>query len=293
MYKEQLMKAFQLMKDGEKGQAAVMVKGVLREDPKNLNAWWLMSNLLEDEAKVVKALERVLSIDPNHQVARQRLSQLRPEYSNLAPDDSKAIKQSKKDAAKADKDYWAKLDRGPQPVKKSGGFLKILGNGLVLRLVLAGIILIGAGIWSVVNNIGSQNALYDEQGRTPQNAVEAYLLADYLQDVDGIYAATCPELHGYIDEAVAQYPEYYPASSVDFSRTRFLLDHHDWFGGQGYVIMEGDMLFEDELGSWEFNWVEDAKESGYDHYGQFTRKIDGVWLVCVEYNVPNLDYERE
>src|SRR5690606_10284725 len=113
-------------------------------------------------------------------------------------------------------------------------------------LVIAFVFLVGAGIYTLVNNFGSDTTLYDEQGRTPQDAVESYFLADYMQDVDGVYAATCPELHDYIDRTVAQYREYYPATSVDFSQTIFLLDHHDWINGRAYVRMEGDISFVDE-----------------------------------------------
>ena len=64
MANDRLMKAFQLMKDGEKRQSLFIVKSILSENPKNANAWWLMSHLMDDEDKEVKALERVFGTRP-------------------------------------------------------------------------------------------------------------------------------------------------------------------------------------------------------------------------------------
>ena len=56
-----------MMKEGQKREAAQMVRGILKDDRDNAGAWWLMANLLEDEEKQVRALERVLKVNPDHQ----------------------------------------------------------------------------------------------------------------------------------------------------------------------------------------------------------------------------------
>jgi|GEM_PF-4103887 len=288
------MKAFQLMKEGEKGQAGMIVKGVLREDPKNLNAWWMMSHIFDDEDKVVKSLEKVLQIDPDHAAARKRLAQLRPEYSNLVSDDTNSRKQSQKESVKADQDYWKKLDNPPVQQKKAGSnILGMLGNRFVLRLVLVVVFPGFAGISAMYNNFQSDRTIHDIHGNTPGDAIEAYYRADMMQDVDVVYELTCPEMHDYIDGTVAEYPDYYPATRVDLSRTEFDLYHHDYRNDRAYVQIGGEMEFDDELGTMIFDWDAEAAEDGYNSYGEFTRKVDGVWLVCLEYNVPDLEFERE
>jgi hypothetical protein len=78
MANRELQNAYKLMEQGQKKEAAALVREVLQTDKNNPDAWWLMAMLLEDEDKKVRALERVLSIKPDHQAARAKLVQLRP-----------------------------------------------------------------------------------------------------------------------------------------------------------------------------------------------------------------------
>lgn len=86
MQEQQLREAFELMKKGEKEQAMMIVRSVLREDRQNVDAWWLMANLLEDEEKVLNCLNQILELSPEHRGARKMLASLRPDFAeNLSP----------------------------------------------------------------------------------------------------------------------------------------------------------------------------------------------------------------
>lgn len=58
MAEQKLREAFELMKQGERNQAMMIIRGVLRENRQNVDAWWLMANLLEDEDKILKVSTR-------------------------------------------------------------------------------------------------------------------------------------------------------------------------------------------------------------------------------------------
>lgn len=74
--KEQLQQAFALMKRGNRQEAIAIVQSVLKQDRANANAWWLLANLLDDEERKVKALERVLAIEPKHKGANAMMAKI-------------------------------------------------------------------------------------------------------------------------------------------------------------------------------------------------------------------------
>ncbi|MGH2537777.1 MAG: hypothetical protein ACRDHL_10315 [Candidatus Promineifilaceae bacterium] len=71
-----LQQAIAAARAGKKGQAAMLVNRVLEVEPANIYAWFLRSVVADSEAEQVEALQRVLEIDPNHEVALKRLAQL-------------------------------------------------------------------------------------------------------------------------------------------------------------------------------------------------------------------------
>jgi len=85
--------AYSKAKQGDKEQALAVIKSVLKDDPDNGLAWWTAAQIFDDEDKVVKALERVLKINPDHEGAKQKLAQLRPEYSHFKHQETKALKK--------------------------------------------------------------------------------------------------------------------------------------------------------------------------------------------------------
>lgn len=290
MANEQLMKAFQLMKDGEKRQSLLIVRSILSEDPGNANAWWLMSHLMTDEDKEVKALERVLAIEPEHRIARQRLAKLRPEYGNLVPDDVNTAKQSKKDALKANANYWKKLDRRPV-ASKSSSIPGWLFSRFALRIAIFLVIAIFGSVTAFFNSIQSDKALPDINGNTPQYAIETFIRAAIAEDRATIYSITCPAIRSYADSVIADFDGGYEGFTVDFTNTVFDLEHHDYRNDRAYITLSGSALAFGSGISTTINWREAAAADGYDFFGEFTAKIDGQWLVCEEYSIPNVDHE--
>ena len=306
MHKEQLTEAFQLMKSGDKEQALVIVKRILREDTRNVNAWWMMSHLLDDEDKVVKSLEKILSIDPNHQIARKKLAKLRPEYSNLVADDTFEAKSLKKDLVSreeiSDDSYWHKLSKPPK--HKGGKWERWIKEGFEARVKFLGVMAIIILIAGVIFVIGSLFTGFPEvsmpnlepsvdiNGNTPQDAIRTFLHADLIQDADALYMITCPELFADVQSIINDFDDYYPAANVDFSETIFEIEHYDYRNERAYVTINGITHYSGGGVTATFNWRDAARSEGYDFYGEFVHKIDGRWLVCTGYNVPHVDTEN-
>ena len=51
---------------GNKKKAKQILAGVVRQEPGNARAWYLLSQVVEQPAKAVDCLKRVLAIDPDN-----------------------------------------------------------------------------------------------------------------------------------------------------------------------------------------------------------------------------------
>jgi hypothetical protein len=71
-----IKRAYQLIQAGRKTEALTILKPVLQDEPKNIQAWWLVANALTDPSQTRHALERVLQLDPKHAAARQKLARM-------------------------------------------------------------------------------------------------------------------------------------------------------------------------------------------------------------------------
>lgn len=96
---QQLKQAFSYYKQGKGDRAVQIVQQVLKDDRNNVNAWWMMANILDDDDRIMKSLERVLILDPNHIKAKQMMARLTGEAEPTAqkpkpkpPTDSKQRK---------------------------------------------------------------------------------------------------------------------------------------------------------------------------------------------------------
>ncbi|MEO1643697.1 MAG: hypothetical protein AAFR67_00820 [Chloroflexota bacterium] len=315
MAQDQLKRAYALYKNGETNQASMIVRGVLREDPQNANAWWLMSHLVDDQDKVIKSLERVLKINPNHTKAREKLTRLKnqpPEdttsFGDLLTSSSAQTVEPVRLSTPAtpqvegqDPNYWAKLDAAEAKRKNSNGDLAkagmfgalgFLGSRFGLRIVFFIIFLGGSGIFAAFNSFQSNANLLDDNGNTPQDAVIAFYRADYMQDVDAVFDMSCDDYHDDVRDIIAFYPEYYPATTVDFSDTRFELENHDWRNNRALVTVHGVTHLEGEFGDFSYDWDEDARDAGLDFFGEFVWMIDGEWKVCEAYYISDIEWEE-
>jgi hypothetical protein len=77
MSMEQLQQVYQLIKDGNKREAIDILKPIVKNDPDNADAWWLMANAVTDPDYKRRALENVLRLRPNHVKAQTMLDELR------------------------------------------------------------------------------------------------------------------------------------------------------------------------------------------------------------------------
>jgi tetratricopeptide (TPR) repeat protein len=71
-----LAQAIAAARAGKTAQARILVDRILQDDPDNANAWFLLSTIAETEEEQVASLEKILEIEPNHEAAAARMSQL-------------------------------------------------------------------------------------------------------------------------------------------------------------------------------------------------------------------------
>jgi hypothetical protein len=72
-----LQDAINAARDGELQAAQQLLTDVLKDDPTQIQAWFLLSHLVESSQKQQAYLGKVLTLDPTHEQARQRLALLR------------------------------------------------------------------------------------------------------------------------------------------------------------------------------------------------------------------------
>lgn len=65
-----------LLQEGKKREAQLLLAAYLKRYPTSAEAWWLMSQAVEEEKQIRDCLERVLRLQPGHEQARRRLEEL-------------------------------------------------------------------------------------------------------------------------------------------------------------------------------------------------------------------------
>lgn len=73
---EKLQQAITASRTGQKQDAQRLLTQLLREDPNEPQAWFLLSHLVDSKQKQVAYLSKTLALDPHHEKARQRLDRL-------------------------------------------------------------------------------------------------------------------------------------------------------------------------------------------------------------------------
>ena len=68
--------AMQKANDGDIKSAQVILANVLRQEPRNARAWYLLSQIVGDPNREIDCLKKVLEIEPNSQQAKARLQKL-------------------------------------------------------------------------------------------------------------------------------------------------------------------------------------------------------------------------
>jgi hypothetical protein len=83
---DKLLELIQLcIQSGDDDDARNLLSGVLRADPKNLQAWEFMAMLQRDPEKRADCYRQILNINPDHQEARDGLDALSGERAHIPP----------------------------------------------------------------------------------------------------------------------------------------------------------------------------------------------------------------
>ncbi len=98
-----LREAVASVKKGERAVARTLLREIIHDDPRNPQAWLWMAGVADSVAEVTHCLEKVLEVEPDNQMANERLSMLRllrytnsdsgtpPPVRQTAPDSSAAV----------------------------------------------------------------------------------------------------------------------------------------------------------------------------------------------------------
>ncbi|MBI1260054.1 MAG: hypothetical protein GC204_21510 [Chloroflexi bacterium] len=76
MSSEPLQEAYRLIREGSTQEAVRILVPLVRADPLNPDAWWLLANAVENQEQKRQALERVLKLRPNDEAAQKMLTRL-------------------------------------------------------------------------------------------------------------------------------------------------------------------------------------------------------------------------
>ncbi|MBX3080729.1 MAG: tetratricopeptide repeat protein [Anaerolineae bacterium] len=82
--RNQLEQAYNLIQNDRLDDAVGLLRPIVRADPNNPDAWWLLANAVSDPNDAFEALNNVMRLEPNHEQARDLLDNLLQEYPELA-----------------------------------------------------------------------------------------------------------------------------------------------------------------------------------------------------------------
>ena len=91
-YKSELNEAYELIQQEQEEDALDILVDIVREEPANSDAWWLISYAVDDPKDARLALVNVLKNNPQHQKARDMLRQVN-EYDPPTPDEVELLKE--------------------------------------------------------------------------------------------------------------------------------------------------------------------------------------------------------
>jgi hypothetical protein len=86
-----IQRAISEAKAGNKEATRIALSQVVRQEPQNARAWYLLSQVVERPERVIYCLEQVLSIQPNNEQIRQRLGIMRGAVPLVVPAQSAPV----------------------------------------------------------------------------------------------------------------------------------------------------------------------------------------------------------
>lgn len=81
---DKMSQAITAARSGQSQKAQVLLAQILKEDQTNVNAWFLLSHLVDAPEKKTAFLKRVITLDPQHQKAQQALASIKPKDAIVA-----------------------------------------------------------------------------------------------------------------------------------------------------------------------------------------------------------------
>jgi hypothetical protein len=77
---QKLQQAMAAAQSGQLREAQILLTQILNEDPDEVQAWFLLSHLVDSEQQQSVYLKKVLELDPTHEKAVELLAQLEPDH---------------------------------------------------------------------------------------------------------------------------------------------------------------------------------------------------------------------
>jgi hypothetical protein len=115
--------------DGDYNSARKLLTQVVKEDPKNARAWYLLSQVVDKKEHSIYCLEKALEIDPDNLQVSQRLRQLKSDTKEPLPEDIPVAR---------------KAPQEPRELPKSkSSLILISGIAIIGIIIIIGLVLIG------------------------------------------------------------------------------------------------------------------------------------------------------
>jgi len=286
---QELKRAAALIKQGEKGQASTILRGILRNDPHNVEAWWMLSYTFDSADKSIQSLERALSVDPAHAASNKRIAKLRGATSIASPAPTPVAPAAALDDRKPKRDievsegYWDRLEAG-ESKRKSGGVARdmggvLMGNPWLIRIIVMVVVVSFGGLSTLFLNMNAR----DDNGDTPRDVVWAFEEAYWIEDHETMRSMICPGFESYFTEVWSGTYTYAwgynPVSDVDLSRMR--AEQIRRTTDEATVAFHGEVTWLVDGAQMTYSYDDDIRDQGGDVWiGHHVRRIDGVWMIC-------------
>jgi tetratricopeptide (TPR) repeat protein len=124
-----IKQSIEAIKQGDKSNARTLLENVVKNEPRNEEAWLLLAHVAQTQEQARSCLERVLNIDPNNGRAKKQLEKLKAMPSNK------------------------QVTLQPVKAKESKAILYLLLIGINALLLVITVLL--AGLWLNQDNIQS------------------------------------------------------------------------------------------------------------------------------------------
>ncbi|MFL7869927.1 MAG: tetratricopeptide repeat protein [Anaerolineales bacterium] len=115
---QQLRKAYETAKTGDRPQARQILKEILKVEPDNDAAWYLYAKIAENRQRSIECLEKVLQINPSHPRARQDLARFKNENAGFTNPQEKPLRSNTRQA-----------QSNGRPSRKFPGWIWVIGAG--------------------------------------------------------------------------------------------------------------------------------------------------------------------